>query len=126
MPEPHVIRLRGPWQLIAAEGGKSRLKLPTSWEAFEQDVGCQVQEITLARHFHRPPRVDEGEPVGLAVQTPHQLLTLQLNGQPLTLADRQEVTSLVETRNELQITLRRSADKQEDSLLDVQLEFLPA
>ena len=94
MPEPHVIRLRAPWESSA------------------QETRC-----VLRRHFHSPTGLTPQSRVVLVLS---DLLGAQvtLNDQPLSALSegRFEVTSLLQSRNLLVIELESPGVPQEPNV----------
>ncbi|REJ66928.1 MAG: hypothetical protein DWQ31_12910 [Planctomycetota bacterium] len=91
MPYPHVIRLRQPWQVEAADDGAVR------WR----------------RHFNWPTGLDDRERLWLLVACPQTeaSLSMSLNGRPLVTVRGErgtiegDATSFLKDRNELVIQL---------------------
>ena len=64
MPNPHTIRLNGPWEMIAPPADEPvRVKLPTDWPVVA--TACQTGPVVLQRWFHRPTGLDEQTAVQL-------------------------------------------------------------
>lgn len=83
MPE-HLIRLRGPWELIdpqAPESQPSRLALPA--ERLPSTGG----PLLLRRRFGRPARIDGRPPCSLRAEAVPGLLRIRLNGVDLPRPD---------------------------------------
>lgn len=116
----HVIRLRGPWQAVAASGPPLRAKLPCGWrDAF----GEGVDQVRLSRRFNQPTSLGPGTRVLVRLSTAHTLVGAQLNGGPLLLdGSAAELPPLQEGGNELTVTLLRG--QAEDPVLEAQLEII--
>jgi hypothetical protein len=122
MPDPHVIRLRGPWDCEPLErfdgagelpaGG--RVKPPCDWAA---TLGREfLGRVRYTRRFNRPTNIDPHEHVWLACDGVDQRATVALNGHALGNltghrgTTRFDVTSLLELHNTLwvDVTLDRA------------------
>jgi hypothetical protein len=122
--DPHIIRLRGPWQLEPVrqyiprpDGGyddcnddlpaATKATLPADWsEAFGADFWGVVR---YRRTFRRPTNLEPHQRVWLVVEPPRSLGTIRLNGQTLGVvcfgapAGRFDVTGTLADANALQI-----------------------
>lgn len=102
---PHMIRLRGPWEL-AVEGALStdRVQLPSGWPAWQ--AAHPGESITMTRSFGAPRSLDADETVWL-VWRGDGLKSASLNGRPLdgfvedAGALEVEIGSRLQRRNEL-------------------------
>ena len=92
VPEPHTIRLAGPWEHHAADGTVTRVRLP--WEA-------DGEPCTLLRRFNRPTGLDDAAVSLIAEASPGTTLTL--NAGPLRLGE--EVTDRLRDANVLRVAL---------------------
>jgi len=124
MVNPHVIRLRGPWDVAplvrfvsgpdgrAAESAADlpaagRLTMPADWSALlGRDYCGRARHV---RHFNRPTGLDSGTRVWLVCEGARDRAAVSLNGQPLGLVEGAgasvpfEITDLLQPRNELVI-----------------------
>ena len=123
MSQPHVIRLRGPWQyeplerwVLDADGGRGaieplpppgRIVMPCDWS---QTLGRDFRgRVRFVRAFGKPTRLDPAEQVWLVVAGVDLTGQAELNGLPLGsltgwhATARFDVTSLLAERNELKI-----------------------
>lgn len=112
---PHRIRLRGPWEcqpLAPTPGELRRVTMPGRL----RDVGFAGHEgrLRLVRKFGYPGRIDAFERVWLTFTDLHGPADLKLNDAPIAqgVSANQEidVTSLLKTHNQLEITLRAESD----------------
>jgi beta-mannosidase len=122
MSKPHVIRLRGPWELeplardVPIEGGGyrreagdlpagGRVQVPGDWQASlgAQFVGC----VRYTRRFNCPTNLGPGDRVWLAFDGVDYQSQVTLNAQALGevqgygSTSRIEITSLLEPHNVL-------------------------
>ena len=68
MPNPHTIRLNGPWEMIAPPADEPvRVKLPGDWPVVA--AACAAGPVVLQRWFHRPTGLDEQTAVQLITST---------------------------------------------------------
>jgi beta-galactosidase/beta-glucuronidase len=124
MPQPHIIRLRGPWELqplarwqVADDGTLAeiadplppggRLAMPSDWsKLLGPDFHGRVRHL---RRFARPTGLDSGERVWLVCDGAADAATIALNGAPLgaipgtNQPTRFDVTERLLPRNELVI-----------------------
>ena len=117
MVEPHVIRLRGPWELQPLASWQSsdnslpkggRLEMPSDWsKLLGADFRGRVRHL---RRFGRPTGLDAGERVWLVCDGATDAATIFLNGAQLGAVisgsnqpARFEVTDRLLRRNELVI-----------------------
>ena len=122
--DPHIIRLRGPWQLEPLQrfvkrsyggydgptGGlppNGRWKMPADWcETMGPDF---LGVVRYRRTFHRPTNVDPRQRVWLVVEPPRSCGMVRLNGEFLGYArfgapaGRFDVAHLLTTTNSLEI-----------------------
>lgn len=104
LEDEHVIRLRGPWRYLAADGRSGTVRLPASWSA----IAGHSPSLSLARHFHRPTGLESHEVVWLAVEGIAPT-AVRLNGECLVDAGLEEacwccdVTRRLALRNELML-----------------------
>ena len=106
--EPHVIRLRGPWQVVcepAIEGSASqKVHLPALTATLLP--GDFRGRLELKRNFNWPEPLQEREALWLVVESAVPPSCIELNEQSLTLKPSRaawDITSLFATRNELRI-----------------------
>lgn len=117
---PHVIRLRGPWNIrpLSRQGAAGahdatcfaagfRQQMPADWSAA---LGCDFcGEARYQRFFHRPTGIDAGERVWLVCHGAIDQAVVVLNGKRVgefagpSAAARFDVTGLLAPRNELLI-----------------------
>jgi hypothetical protein len=124
MPEPHIIRLRGPWELQpltqwrrGADGPLlevndplppgGRLEMPSDWSPL---LGADYYgRVRHRRRFGRPTGLDSGQIVWLVCDGAAGAANVALNGAPLgallgpTTPVRFDVTDRLLARNELVI-----------------------
>ena len=108
---PHVIRLRGPWNL---EDGK-RVKLPAVWRETLGDADA----VTLSRSFNLPTGLSSSSEVCLLVKSQQTVEQVLLNGNDL--AAFQDIREALQPRNLVEISLC-CLDK-EASILEAWLEI---
>lgn len=66
MPNPHTIRLNGPWEMIAGLPDEpERVHLPKAWP--QVVAAAQAGPVVLQRWFHRPTGIDDGSRVDLVL-----------------------------------------------------------
>ncbi len=124
MPQPHIIRLRGPWELQPlarwqlASGAAlvefidplppgGRIEMPSDWS---QLLGADFRgRARHLRRFGRPTGLDSGQRVWLVCDGATDAATIALNGAPLgailgpNLPARFDITERLLPRNELVI-----------------------
>lgn len=113
MPQPHLIRLRGPWQLTPLarhyrlpdgtskatsdglpQGGT--LQMPADWSAL---LGPEFAgRVRHQRRFHRPTGLGSGEHVWLVCEGIHDSATIELNGQRIGSIDAGSRNDLCDPR----------------------------
>lgn len=105
---PHVIRLRGPWELRTGDSDAWRRIMPP-YDLASQLPRDWTGEVLLRRCFGAPP-LDTDERVSLA-WTMVSAKEVRLNGDSLASGRYEvsvDVTSRLLDRNELIVVLRRS------------------
>lgn len=129
-PEPHTIRLRGPWQLEpirryvlqpdgtylrTADGlpPAARAKMPADWSTvFGGDF---LGRVCYRRTFQKPTGLDEGQRVWLVIEPPRSQGSIKLGeallgvihlGDP---AGRFDITDRLESHNLLEIVVDHPA-----------------
>lgn len=131
----HVIRLRGPWQVVRWSAGLARsqpatLKLPTT---IEQVIGGEFcGSVELSRAFQWPEPLVPGERLWLVVaQAERPTFAATLNGRPLddepgerALPAGWDISDVVGRSNELRLAwqIDEPGVDRGDSWVDVQLE----
>jgi len=121
---PHIIRLRGPWQVepvarfvLQADGtylpdennlpAAARVTMPADWSAT-----CGPDffgRVRYRRVFHRPTGLDAGERVFLVIEPARSSARVALQGmhlgfvEPGSLAGRFEITDRLEDDNQLEV-----------------------
>ena len=121
--QPHVIRLRGPWEyeFVSVAGGgvlpRGTMQLPGDWPPGTAGL---AGDVYLTRHFHRPTGLSESERIWLTIVNQKAAVGVTLNGQPLLTREtaksekaaaasepvlRLEITSLLQPRNTLNLEL---------------------
>ena len=123
MPDPHVIRLRGPWEYEPLEqfastdegqrasstadlppGGK--VQMSSDWSA---TLGADfLGRVRFTRHFNLPTNLEPAERVWLVFDGVDHSASVTLNGEPLgTLAGMQtrrvDITGRLALRNRLEV-----------------------
>lgn len=114
---PHRIRLRGPWQ--TADG--LRVKLPATWSGALGESADR--EVVLSRRFQRGSISTEYDRVTLRVESPHQLLGVELNDATVD-PDGENLVPVLEESNKLRVRLQRveGVSANSESMLEVWLE----
>jgi hypothetical protein len=100
---PHVIRLRGPWQVEPVGRPARRINMPGCWQTDElKDFDGRVR---FRRRFGYPGRIDLSERVWLTLSKFSALTEIRLNGVLLGSAAQAylefPITELLQERNEL-------------------------
>lgn len=115
MSYPHVIRLRGPWELMAAGQPGSTVQLvqvPSSWQT---SLGADfVGRARYTRYFNMPTGLEQQERVWLCCAGVTSRGSVSLNGQRLSeIVDQQpwecDITQSLAPRNELAIEVEADA-----------------
>jgi hypothetical protein len=126
----HIIRLRGPWDVINPESGAiCRVQWPLTLSALPAPLAAG--RLTVQRKFHRPTGIEPHDVVALQVLSIIPVVAASLNASPLSIGapgDSVEVTKLLQAHNLLSIQLQMDCGLIEDlakSMLDVQLEITP-
>ena len=126
MPSPHIIRLRGPWEVVGQQSVQHprQLRLPLS--ASEEYLTGLDAPITLKRRFHCPTGLEQDQRVFVAIDAVLDVIRVRLNQRDLqdTGDLRFSVGQLLET-NLLEITIEHpsGAVPTVDVMLDVRLEI---
>lgn len=117
MNQPHIIRIRGPWQrtVLVASAGLEELpetatvKMPSSWV---DDLGPAFEgTIRYQRHFNKPTGIDDSTPIQIAFDKLVGTAVIQLNGKPLgrlawpETAHAYDVRGKLEPRNLIDVEL---------------------
>lgn len=124
----HVIRLRGPWEVIDPDSGAiCRVSWPLTPDAIPI-VGSACC-LTFLRRFHRPTGIEPHEMVTLLTSATAPITAASLNASPLwvgTHVASVEITELLQERNLLAIELQIDLEQIQNpaaSILDVQLRI---
>lgn len=123
---PHIIRLRGPWNILKQGQETERIKLPSTWR---KALGDQTGKVTLSRIFHRPPARSSGgdasDRYAVRISSPHKLQNVSINGADCSTDDLEliDLTSQIAPDNQLIITIAKADRFEQASLLEVQLEI---
>jgi beta-galactosidase/beta-glucuronidase len=129
MPQPHVIRLRGPWECQPLERfdasadlpAAARVQAPCDWAEL---LGHEfLGRVRYTRRFNRPTNLDPHERVWLIIDgvDHHGLVTL--NGTPLgqvagcARPARFDVTELLQSHNTLEVEVSLDRETFHDSSL---------
>lgn len=129
----HIIRLRGPWQIVALEAESDETTtaavtavVPGDWAAA---LGADYHgRARLTRRFGSPTNLAPEEKVFLVVGAADCQAKVVLNGELLGEQDsstgecRYDITRLLRPRNELRITLASRPD-QPGKIGEVRLEI---
>jgi len=127
---PHVIRLRGPWQVSNPKHAvptASTVRLPADLATLL--ARAADGNVRLQRNFGRPSNLQATDRVELVIERLAAVGELSLNGARLgALAGPAErtrfvITPLLQTRNELQLHLKPHADSTTNEVLDVRIEI---
>ncbi|GAA4426891.1 hypothetical protein [Bremerella cremea] len=130
-PEPHIIRLNGPWEMLAGLPDEAaRVKLPADWPQIVDAV--QQGPVVLQRWFHRPTGIDDGSQVQLRLENFPFGGTVSVNDVSLGAFPALEEQAMaiemhLEVRNCLTITAGTMADLEGITTIPlVSLAILPA
>lgn len=106
MSKPHQIRIRGPWTFRLENGDQGSMKIPGPWERDES-------QVTFVRGFNWLARLEPAESVWLIFQGYAGCGPVSVNGTQIgELTDGPaafELTSLLQPRNELRISMNFEA-----------------
>lgn len=108
MTNVHIIRLRGPWEVVplAASGATPlRLMLPGDWRV---PLGDYLGPAKFCRYFQRPTSLSHKSQVKLAVSGLPKRRVVRCNENvlsPLDDPDRYDLTCLLTPRNQLVVEL---------------------
>jgi hypothetical protein len=105
----HVIRLRGPWEIVAAEAASKRVTIPCN-PAEILGTGFNGQ-VRLIRPFNTPTNLEPHERVYLVMEALPTTAGLTMNGTPLPCPAgaepaRIDITGLLALHNRLEVTLK--------------------
>lgn len=136
MREPHVIRLRGPWEFTPLESfiaigelpPPGKLTMPCDWaDTLGRDFRGRVCYL---RRFGRPGFPEPYEQMWIVFNGVRSRATVSLNGQPLGEIEANEpgnfeVTDRLEFRNVLEVVVEHPAEAAEPGGLigEVRLEI---
>ena len=136
MREPHVIRLRGPWEFMplarwgedATLSPPGKVTMPCDWSA---SLGRDFRgRVCYLRRFGQPGFVEPYEQMWITFNGIRGRATVSLNGQPLGEVEGDdpgnfEVTGRLEFRNILEVIVEQPADAPEPGGLvgEVRLEI---
>lgn len=132
MDEPHIIRLRGPWQRRIVDGASARqtqeqmreqtatIRMPSSWS---EDLGADfVGVVCYERMFNRPTGIDDSTDIRLRLlEVVGKLSTVRLNGEILGRIQWPDATieldlaGKLKRRNQLVIEIESLLDGDEES-----------
>ncbi len=129
MPQPHVIRLRGPWLCWPASIDQLSDASPVTIDCRDEDGLRQLLEADLparlvfGRRFHRPTGLDETTSVQLVVENRCGQMGLTLNSQRLGSVDgghhEFDVSTSLEPANQLHIELLADETRRGRGLTDL-------
>jgi hypothetical protein len=118
MSDPHRIRLRGPWEVLALEScaanaAPARMMIPCTWRE-----GGWVGFRGRARHcrsFGKPRQFDPDERIWLVVESVTGVANVRLNGQEIgqiagSTGLECDVTECLQARNQLEIDVMSDTD----------------
>jgi beta-galactosidase/beta-glucuronidase len=115
--EPHLIRLRGPWQYRVLEPHEAtgRITMPADWGA---TLGANFRgRVQYVRRFNRPTGLVPGQPVDLVFDGVDALAVVTLNDRPLLEIPpggepaRIDIAGLLEERNTLVVEVSLPDDE---------------
>jgi hypothetical protein len=122
---PHRIRLRGPWEceLLSGQPPPAPLRIRFPASSADSDLADYSGPARFRRRFGRPTNLDQTERVWLTLRDLPPHARVLLNGQEIPLARdlEQDITSLVEPRNE--VVIEMDITKDSDWFGDVALEI---
>jgi hypothetical protein len=104
---PHLIRLRGPWQIVCVDGDAQEAKLPCDLDQFLRSNG--TTQLRLIRRFGLPTNLEPDERIELVIETARLSARVHLNDEDIGEIDSQssttrlDVTDRLQSRNELVI-----------------------
>ena len=132
MNEPHIIRLRGPWQRQIIEGSEQPSKtitMPGGWAA---DLGERFEgTVEYQRFFNRPTGIDDSTPIRITFAEIVGQATVWLNSEQLpdgsTVADPNrysfDISGQLEKRNELRVRIASNGEVDGGLVGEVRLEI---
>lgn len=111
---PHVIRLRGPWELapVGSSAPARRVDVPSDWKlALGADFAGKAR---YTRYFNRPTGLEAHERVWLCCEGARERGEIALNGRNLASITTErgaeiDITDLLALRNELAIEVSSAA-----------------
>jgi hypothetical protein len=106
VPEPHRIRLRGPWEVRPHAAGFPAGRMTVPGTLRDGGFAGYVGPVSFYRRFGRPSNLGTGDQVRLAFEGVTGSADVFLNGERLgglTLAGAFEVTERLRERNELEV-----------------------
>ena len=129
MPQPHVIRLRGPW-LCWPDSSRQATEASAVTIDFRDEDGLSPfhgasseAQLRLERRFHRPTGLTDTTSVQLVIKSFSGEMTLTLNSEPLGSVDagRNEfqVADQLQPANRLRIELPAAAIGDHRGLADL-------
>lgn len=100
MPQPHTVRLRGPWHTDCGR----RVPLPATWA---EAIG-DAETVRLSRNFNRPPKLDLAtvERFALRIESPQQIEQVLVNDAEA--GDGADLLPVLADSNRLTVSLRRT------------------
>lgn len=135
MNEPHVIRLRGPWQRQIVDGPELPPKTVTMPGGWLDDLGVNFAgTVEYQRFFNRPTGIDETTTLRLAFTKILGQATISLNSKQLTATETPgdidnanslscDVTGLLESRNDLRVRIVSAREADGGLVGEVQLKI---
>ena len=113
--EPHIIRLRGPWQRTVLRNEPENapntetvtVRMPNSWT---EDLGREFAgTVRYRRMFNRPTGISDQTPICVRFEQVVGYATVSLNDQPLgtirwpEVSGRFEISGRLQPRNQLDV-----------------------
>ncbi len=129
MKQPHIIRLRGPWQRQLIEGPDLPVKTITMPNSWAEDLGADfVGAVEYQRFFNCPTGIDEATSIQLAFTEIKGQATIWLNSEQLPTTDIApvvscDVTGQLKRRNELRVQIVAIGEPDGGMVGEVQLKI---
>ena len=133
MNEPHIIRLRGPWQRQIIEGTElppKKITMPSGWA---EDVGADFAgTIEYQRFFNRPTGIDNTTSLRLRFKQVIGQATVSLNSELLSTESSEQdqpnhlscdLTGKLYKRNDLRVRIVSAGAADGGLVGEVQLEI---
>lgn len=111
MPQPHQIRLQGPWMLLDPPRKPTRVQLPDEWSEFVSLGESTAWSGHLTRHFNAPTGLMPGDRVELILCGFPAECPVYLNDDPIGMSPpdgkqlRVEITGQLASRNMISVDL---------------------